>query len=124
MGIEQRKAKRVNVNAVISINRLNNGEFFHHEDEEKFNVSIIDISETGLAFATDRPIEIDSYYNTDLDFDGCERIKAVVQIVRKEVQESGRIVYGGRFIGISTEDQFRLSVFRIVSENKAEKTKQ
>ena len=124
MGIEQRKAKRVNVNAVISINRLNNGEFFHHEDEEKFNVSIIDISETGLAFATDRPIEIDSYYNTDLDFDGCERIKAVVQIVRKEVQESGRIDYGGRFIGISTEDQFRLSVFRIVSENKAEKTKQ
>ena len=123
MGIEQRKAKRVDVNAVISINRLNNGEFFHREDEEKFNVSIIDISETGLAFATDRPIEIDSYYNTDLDFDGCERIKAVVQIVRKEVQESGRSVYGGRFIGISTEDQFRLSVFRIVSENKAEKTK-
>lgn len=124
MGIEQRKAKRVDVNAVISINRLNNGEFFHREDEEKFNVSIIDISETGLAFATDRPIEIDSYYNTDLDFDGCERIKAVVQIVRKEVHESGRSVYGGRFIGISTEDQFRLSVFRIVSENKAEKTKQ
>lgn len=123
MGIEQRKAKRVDVNAIISINRLNNGEFFHREDEEKFNVSIIDISETGLAFATDRPIEIDSYYNTDLDFDGCERIKAVVQIVRKEVQESGRSVYGGRFIGISTEDQFRLSVFRIVSENKAEKTK-
>lgn len=123
MGIEQRKAKRVDVNAVISINRLNNGEFFHREDEEKFNVSIIDISETGLAFATDRPIEINSYYNTDLDFDGCERIKAVVQIVRKEVQESGRSVYGGRFIGISTEDQFRLSVFRIVSENKAEKTK-
>lgn len=123
MGIEQRKAKRVDVNAIISINRLNNGEFFHREDEEKFNVSIIDISETGLAFATDRPIEIDSYYNTDLDFDGCERIKAVVQIVRKDVQESGRSVYGGRFIGISTEDQFRLSVFRIVSENKAEKTK-
>jgi c-di-GMP-binding flagellar brake protein YcgR len=123
MGIEQRKAKRVDVNAIISINRLNNGEFFHREDEEKFNVSIIDISETGLAFATDRPIEINSYYNTDLDFDGCERIKAVVQIVRKEVQESGRSVYGGRFIGISTEDQFRLSVFRIVSENKAEKTK-
>jgi c-di-GMP-binding flagellar brake protein YcgR len=123
MGIEQRKAKRVDVNAIISINRLNNGEFFHREDEEKFNVSIIDISETGLAFATDRPIEINSYYNTDLDFDGCERIKAVVQIVRKDVQESGRSVYGGRFIGISTEDQFRLSVFRIVSENKAEKTK-
>ena len=123
MGIEQRKAKRVDVNAIISINRLNNGEFFHREDEEKFNVSIIDISETGLAFATVRPIEINSYYNTDLDFDGCERIKAVVQIVRKEVQESGRSVYGGRFIGISTEDQFRLSVFRIVSENKAEKTK-
>ena len=123
MGNEQRKAKRVDVNAIISINRLNNGEFFHREDEEKFNVSIIDISETGLAFATDRPIEINSYYNTDLDFDGCERIKAVVQIVRKEVQESGRSVYGGRFIGISTEDQFRLSVFRIVSENKAEKTK-
>ena len=123
MGIEQRKAKRVDVNAIISINRLNNGEFFHREDEEKFNVSIIDISETSLAFATDRPIEINSYYNTDLDFDGCERIKAVVQIVRKEVQESGRSVYGGRFIGISTEDQFRLSVFRIVSENKAEKTK-
>lgn len=123
MGIEQRKAKRVGVNAVISINRLNNGEFFHRGDEEKFNVSIIDISETGLAFVTDRPIEVDSYYNTDLDFDGCARIKAVVQIVRKEVQESGRIVYGGRFIGISTEDQFRLSVFRIVSENKAEKTK-
>ena len=123
MGIEQRKAKRVDVNAIISINRLNNGEFFHREDEEKFNVSIIDISETGLAFATDRPIEINSYYNTDLDFDGCERIKAVVQIVRKDVQESGRSVYGGRFIGISMEDQFRLSVFRIVSENKAEKTK-
>ena len=123
MGIEQRKAKRVDVNAIISINRLNNGEFFHREDEEKFNVSIIDISETGLAFATDRPIEINSYYNTDLDFDGCERIKAVVQIVRKDVQESGRSVYGGRFIGISTEDQFRLSVFRIVSENKAKKTK-
>ena len=84
MGIEQRKAKRVDVNAVISINRLNNGEFFHREDEEKFNVSIIDISETGLAFVTDRPIEVDSYYNTDLDFDGCERIKAVVQIVRMQ----------------------------------------
>ncbi len=120
MGIEKRRAKRVDVNAVISINRLDNGEYSHHEDSKKINVNIIDVSETGIAFSTQEPIEVNSYYNTDLDFDGCARIKAVVQIVRKDDSDTNNIIYGGRFIGISTEDQFRLSVFRIVSENKAE----
>ncbi len=121
MGIEKRRAKRVDVNAVISINKLNNGEYSHHVDSKKINVNIIDVSETGIAFSTQEPIEVNSYYNTDLDFDGCERIKAVVQIVRKDNSNPDNIIYGGRFIGISTEDQFRLSVFRIVSENQAEK---
>jgi hypothetical protein len=120
MGIEKRRAKRVDVNAVISINRLDNGEYSHYEDSKKINVNIIDVSETGISFSTQEPIEINSYYNTDLDFDGCARIKAVVQIVRKDDSNPNNIIYGGRFIGISTEDQFKLSVFRIVSENKAE----
>jgi hypothetical protein len=120
MGIEKRRAKRVDVNAVISINRLDNGEYLHYEDSKKINVNIIDVSETGISFSTQEPIEINSYYNTDLDFDGCARIKAVVQIVRKDDSNPNNIIYGGRFIGISTEDQFKLSVFRIVSENKAE----
>lgn len=120
MGIEKRRAKRVDVNAVISINRLDNGEYSHYEDSKKINVNIIDVSETGISFSTQEPIEINSYYNTDLDFDGCARIKAVVQIVRKDGSNPNNIIYGGRFIGISTEDQFKLSVFRIVSENKAE----
>ncbi len=120
MGIEKRRAKRVDVNAVISINRLDNGEYSHYEDIKKINVNIIDVSETGISFSTQEPIEINSYYNTDLDFDGCARIKAVVQIVRKDDSNPNNIIYGGRFIGISTEDQFKLSVFRIVSENKAE----
>lgn len=120
MGIEKRRAKRVDVNAVISINRLDNGEYSHYKDSKKINVNIIDVSETGISFSTQEPIEINSYYNTDLDFDGCARIKAVVQIVRKDDSNPNNIIYGGRFIGISTEDQFKLSVFRIVSENKAE----
>ena len=120
MGIEKRRAKRVDVNAVISINRLDNGEYLHYEDSKKINVNIIDVSETGISFSTQEPIEINSYSNTDLDFDGCARIKAVVQIVRKDDSNPNNIIYGGRFIGISTEDQFKLSVFRIVSENKAE----
>lgn len=120
MGIEKRRAKRVDVNAVISINRLDNGEYSHYEDSKKINVNIIDVSEMGISFSTQEPIEINSYYNTDLDFDGCARIKAVVQIVRKDDSNPNNIIYGGRFIGISTEDQFKLSVFRIVSENKAE----
>ena len=120
MGIEKRRAKRVDVNAVISINRLDNGEYSHYEDIKKINVNIIDVSEMGISFSTQEPIEINSYYNTDLDFDGCARIKAVVQIVRKDDSNPNNIIYGGRFIGISTEDQFKLSVFRIVSENKAE----
>lgn len=120
MGVEKRRAKRVDVNAVISINRLDNGEYSHYEDSKKINVNIIDVSETGISFSTQEPIEINSYYNTDLDFDGCARIKAVVQIVRKDDSNPNNIIYGGRFIGISTEDQFKLSVFRIVSENKAE----
>ncbi len=120
MGIEKRRAKRVDVNAVISINRLDNGEYLHYEDSKKINVNIIDVSETGISFSTQEPIEINSYYNTDLDFDGCARIKAVVQIVRKDDSNPNNIICGGRFIGISTEDQFKLSVFRIVSENKAE----
>ena len=120
MGIEKRRAKREDVNDVISINRLDNGEYSHYEDSKKINVNIIDVSETGISFSTQEPIEINSYYNTDLDFDGCARIKAVVQIVRKDDSNPNNIIYGGRFIGISTEDQFKLSVFRIVSENKAE----
>ena len=120
MGIEKRRAKRADVNAVISINRLDNGEYSHYKDSKKINVNIIDVSETGISFSTQEPIEINSYYNTDLDFDGCARIKAVVQIVRKDDSNPNNIIYGGRFIGISTEDQFKLSVFRIVSENKAE----
>ena len=120
MGIEKRRAKRVDVNAVISINRLDNGEYSHYEDSKKINVNIIDVSETGISFSTQEPIEINSYYNTDLEYDSCARIKAVVQIVRKDDSNPNNIIYGGRFIGISTEDQFKLSVFRIVSENKAE----
>lgn len=115
MGEERRKAKRVDVNAEIELKALSGDK---GSDTRNVEVGVLDISSGGLAFACSEQLQMDEFFNTSIKIEGCDRIKAVVQIVRSSVNEDGAYVYGSRFVGMNDEDKFRISVFQMVNDSK------
>ncbi|GEM_PF-98671 len=123
MGIENRRAKRIAVSATIQLKEL---EVIHEgqqiEKKKPVDVDVIDISETGMGFASPVHFEKDTFFDANIHFDGMGTVHAVIRIVRFDEEESkeNHYVYGCEFVGMNTEDKFRLNVYRLVQESKIE----
>ena len=114
MGQERRRAKRAELEVVLVIGALqSNGERI----ERQITVQAINISSGGIAFKTKETLTVGSFYDTVINLPSGECIKSVIEIVRVAGVEDDETIYGCRFVGINTEDQFRIDVYQIVQEN-------
>ncbi len=116
---EKRKAKRIEINACIRLQSVNNPKFAVITPKtEEFEVDVINISKGGMAFKSDEFLPLNSFYEAKVVLWTKETFDAIIEIIRMEsVDDDDRTMYGCRFVGISAADQFKIEVYQIVSES-------
>ena len=119
MTIEKRKSRRTDISVMISIRQLGD-KFVSGYSPDTVEVHVIDISQDGIAFESDHNFKKNSYYDTVITLANKESISTVIEIVRDKNIGDKDTVYGCRFIGISPEDKFKISVYQIVDDSQRE----
>ncbi len=112
---EKRKAKRINVDVRIKLKSILQEDASN--EPEYVEVDVVDISTEGMAFKTDYQFKLGTYYDTTITLDNKETIKTIIEIIRGESKDD-IIRYGCCFVGITQEEQFRISVYQAVAEGK------
>lgn len=99
---EQRSAKRTALRMVLEVSTL------FKQDNVKVNnlkapIEILNISKSGIGFATESTLPIGYYFNAKLEFEETEDVlNCVVRIVRQGKSEDGRNFYGCEFVGMGS----------------------
>lgn len=115
MGIEDRGARRIDLESHIVIKRIDNG------IEDYVKIGIQDLSKTGVGFASKEDLELDTVYESNITIWTKEVIHVLLKIVRKEAHENGYL-YGAIFMGLSEVDAFRISVYDAVDLERKKNT--
>ena len=114
---EKRKSKRIGINVKIKLQKVNNNLIAFGLKEEEFEVNVVNISKDGIAFRSTESLPLNSFYDTKVVLWTKETFDTVIEIVRMENMGEAETLYGCRFVGISSADQFKIDVYQIVSEN-------
>ena len=114
VGAERRRASRVPINVTLSLNGISDEN--DACEQKDISVETVDISKGGIAFITKKTLKKGTFYNTSIQMPNHEILDVVIEIVRQQPDENGKIMYGSRFVGIGHEDEFRIEVFRMVFE--------
>ena len=116
MSNEKRKSKRTDITAEISLRELDD-KYVTGMSKKSIPVNIINISKDGLAFKSAEKLTLNSIYDTVVCLNGQGSFEAILEIVRMENYGDPETTYGCRFIGINSEDQFKIDVYQIVYES-------
>lgn len=103
---EKRKSKRLDLGGEIILSRLDNND----SSNSKANVSIKDVSKTGIGFTCDSTLSIGAVYECNLTLWTKETIHCFIEIVRA-FEKEGQFMYGGIFVGMSEMDMKRIEIY-------------
>jgi len=115
--VERRKSKRTDIDAVIALKQLGDN-FVTGISGKAVSVNTLNISKDGIAFKSDRKFKLNSYHDTIIKLDNKESFEAIIEVVRMENRGEPETTYGCRFIGITSDDQFKIDVYQIVYESR------
>lgn len=113
---ENRRAPRLEIEMTVALYDITTNKSI--ENADKFSVDVINISTSGLGFTTDGPINVHSFYKACLVFPTKDSMDVIIEVVRSQVMEDGKIMYGGAFVGISEGDKFKIEVYRLLEEER------
>lgn len=108
---ERRRSVRTELSAELLMKRLD------QQTGEKVEISICDLSKTGLGFCCKEQLEMGAVYECFLTISTKDVIQVFVEIVRGEKREDD-FHYGGTFIGMNDLDAYRIQVYQTVEEYK------
>lgn len=115
--VERRKSKRTDLDVVINLKQLGDN-FVTGISGKAVTVNTLNISKDGIAFKSDRAFKLNTYHDTVITLDNKESFEAIIEVVRMENLGEPETTYGCRFIGITSEDQFKIDVYQIVYASK------
>lgn len=107
---ERRRNKRMDLEANLSIKRLDTGE------PQMVLIHITDVSKRGVGFLCTEKLSVNDVYECDLTLWTKEVLHTFLRIVRAE--EGDPNIYGSIFIGMTEADASRISAYQTVSENE------
>ena len=112
---ERRKHKRLELNAQLEIERLDNGGI---TTVKMANIHVTDLSMSGMGFSSNERLEVGSYYDVKLTIWTKETIDAVLEIVREvdSMDSAYKYQYGGSFIGMTETDALKIEIYQIFNE--------
>lgn len=111
---ERRRNTRRELISTLVIKRLGS------DENELVDITIVDVSKTGVGFNSARALEIGAVYESHLRIWTQEVLHAFLEIVRIEKTEGG-FFYGAIFIGMPEMDAARIEVYNTVEATKANK---
>ncbi len=120
MGIEKRKSKRTDVDVTISLRSLDD-RYVSGYSGDTIDVNVINISKDGIAFKSEYEFKLNTYHDTVITLDNKESFETVIEIVRMENMGELETTYGCRFVGINSEDRFKIEVYQIIYESNQNK---
>ncbi|MBQ9766438.1 MAG: PilZ domain-containing protein [Lachnospiraceae bacterium] len=103
---EKRAAKRMEINVSIRLGALREGA----NEKEYYDVELVNLSRKGVAFKCRQTLDIDRYYDTQIVIWTKEKIDTVIRVVRVEGD-----MYGAEFVGLSSEDDTKISIYELVN---------
>lgn len=107
MGMEEkRRSKRMELKVQISLRAIDADD---DDDSRTYDVELVNISKGGMAFKCEEDICINGFYDAQITLWTKEKISAVVQVLRKNRDGA----YGGKFVGISSADLFKIEVYEM-----------
>ena len=112
---DHRKSKRTGLNVTIKLRTIQSDVVTIGSDEE-IEVDVVNISEDGMAFKTEKILVMDEVYDTEIILANGEKFDSIIKIVRVENTEVPDTLYGCRFVGINGTDRFKIDVFQFLSE--------
>ncbi len=121
MGIEKRKSKRTDVDVTISLRKLDD-KYVSGYSGDTIDVNVINISKDGIAFKSEYEFKLNTYHDTVITLDNKESFETVIEIIRMENMGELETTYGCRFVGINSEDRFKIEVYQILYESNQNKT--
>lgn len=111
--IERRKHKRLDLDVSIRLEALNKDGTTTSKFE---HVDVTDISRSGLGFKSAKKLDMNSYYDTQIQIWTKEVVDAVIELIREESLENGSYKYGAVFIGMSDTDAVKIDIYQIFNE--------
>lgn len=112
MAIDKRRSFRSSIDATLTLEIIDNGT---QRDMEPFSVTILDVSETGIGFCTEKQLMVGELFKGTLTLWTKEKINFVIKIVRCKV-ETDDYSYGGIFVGASGASTSAIKIYQMFNE--------
>lgn len=105
MGVEKRHNYRMELSATLVMKPVGT-----NEQSSPTAIRIMDVSKSGIGFATPVKLQTDMIYEVDLTLWTKDTIHSLFKIMREKPTNNG-YEYGATFIGMSETDKQRISVY-------------
>lgn len=96
---ERRKSKRLDYNAVITLEEIYNQDKVIKEPRS-IDIVVHDISKGGMGFFSKGDLPLNYYFNAKIDLAENRKFYSVLRIIRKDILEDG-FQYGCEFTGLA-----------------------
>lgn len=113
---EKRRSKRTDISVRVSLTQLGDN-FVTGFSGNSIEVDVVNISKDGMAFKSAHEFKLNTYHDTVIKLENHDKFEAVIEIVRMENLGEAETTFGCRFVGINSEDQFKIEVYQIVHES-------
>lgn len=98
---ERRRYKRFPIELNITASELFKQDYIHLDDVNA-DISLIDISRTGIGFSCTKELPLDYYLDTKITFEEKDYFYCVIKIIRVgETKKEGKYFYGAEFVGLA-----------------------
>lgn len=104
---ERRKAKRIELEGVLNLKRLDGSK------AEEISIDIIDVSSIGIGFECKQALTIGAMYEISLTLWTKDVIECCIEIIRI-IKEDSTFSYGAMFIGMSEMNKKRIEIYDTV----------
>ena len=107
---EKRSAKRLDLDVVIELSRIDDDNDV--TTLKMARVEVADLSRNGIGFTTKQELKIGSFYNTKIQIWTKDIIEAIIKVVRCK-EEDGLYHYGATFGGMIDKDALKIDVYQM-----------
>lgn len=109
---EKRKARRLELDVSIELERLDQGEM---TTLKLIHVNVTDLSSTGMGFMTSQPLDNGALYDTRIKIWTKEVIPTVIRIVRCEKISDNQYQCGATFVGLMNSDALKINIYSMLN---------
>lgn len=116
---ERRKHKRLPLNLTLEICKLYKQNHVNISNINA-NLEVINISKSGIGFIAYKDLPLDYYFDSRIELTNDDFFYAVIRIIRKEVKEDNKFIYGAQFIGLAPFLADKIEKYGASIENQEE----